>query len=69
MRAIERAFNLLANPDLRSCYDSLLLDGDAPAVFPLGGFGSLAVAGELSADRELPHAPFPGSSAESGISE
>jgi hypothetical protein len=24
MRAIERAFNLLANPDLRSCYDSLL---------------------------------------------
>jgi hypothetical protein len=40
-RAIERAFNLLANPDLRSCYDSLLRDGDAPALFPFGGFGSI----------------------------
>jgi len=52
LRAIERAFNLLAHPDLRSCYDSLLLDADAPALFPFGGFGSVAVAGELSADRE-----------------
>ncbi len=52
LRAIERAFNLLANPDLRSCYDSLLLDADVPALFPFGGFGSIAVAGELSADRE-----------------
>jgi curved DNA-binding protein CbpA len=51
LRAIEPAFNLLANPDLRSCYDSLLLDHDAPALFPFGGFGSVAVAGELSADR------------------
>ena len=51
-RAIERAFNLLAHPDLRSCYDSLLLDADAPGLFPFGGFGSVAVAGELSADRE-----------------
>jgi hypothetical protein len=30
----------------------LLLDADAPALFPFGGFGSIAVAGELSADRE-----------------
>ncbi|HLH29779.1 MAG TPA: hypothetical protein VKY31_01160 [Terriglobia bacterium] len=52
LRWIERAFNLLAHPDLRSCYDSLLLDADAPAVFPFGGFGSVAVAGELSDDRE-----------------
>jgi hypothetical protein len=52
LRAIERAFNLLAHPDLRSCYDSLLLDADAPALFPFGGFGSVVVAGELSADRE-----------------
>jgi hypothetical protein len=52
LRAIERVFNLLAHPDLRSCYDSLLLDADAPALFPFGGFGSVVVAGELSADRE-----------------
>jgi hypothetical protein len=52
LRAVERAFNLLANPDLRSCYDRLLLDGDAPALFPYGGFGSIVVAGELAADRE-----------------
>jgi hypothetical protein len=52
LRAIERAFNLLANPELRSCYDSLLLDPDVPALFPFGGFGSIGVAGELSADRE-----------------
>jgi hypothetical protein len=30
----------------------LLVDNDAPALFPFGGFGSIAVAGELSADRE-----------------
>src|SRR5215469_14987183 len=52
LRAIERAFNLLAHPELRSCYNSLLLDADAPALFPFGGFGSVAVAGELSTDRE-----------------
>jgi hypothetical protein len=51
-RTIERAFNLLANPELRSCYDILLLDPDAPVLFPFGGFGSIAVAGALSADRE-----------------
>ena len=51
LRAIERAFNLLAHPDLRSCYDNLLLDADGPAAFPFGGFGSVAVAGELSDDR------------------
>ncbi len=50
--AAERAFNLLANPELRACYEALLLDPDAPATFPYGGFGSLIAAGELSADRE-----------------
>lgn len=50
--AAERAFNLLANPELRACYEALLLDPDAPAIFPYGGFGSLIAAGELSADRE-----------------
>ena len=52
LQAVERAFNLLANPELRSCYQALLIDPDAPALFPYGGFGSLLVAGELSADRE-----------------
>lgn len=52
LQAIERAFNVLANPQLRSCYQALLLDPEAPALFPYGGFGSLFAAGELSADRE-----------------
>ena len=46
----ERAFNMLAHPDLRTCYDSLLRDGNAPtpAVFPYGGRGSILVEGKLS---------------------
>jgi hypothetical protein len=52
VRAVERAFNLLAQPDLRSCYDALLADPGSPAVFPYGGFGSLVVAGELSPDHQ-----------------
>ena len=50
MVAVERAFNILAQPELRACYDALLLDPDAPAVFPYGGFGSLLVSGERSRD-------------------
>jgi hypothetical protein len=50
--AVERAFNVLANPELRACYQALLIHPDAPALFPYGGFGSLLAAGELSADRE-----------------
>src|SRR5437763_1613528 len=50
--AVERAFNLLARPDLRSCYQTLLRDPDAPTLFPYGGFGALLVTGELSLDRE-----------------
>ncbi len=52
LQAAERAFNLLAQPNLRSCYQALLLDPDAPALFPYGGFGALLAAGELSSDRE-----------------
>ena len=48
--ALERAFNILGNPDLRACYDQLLIDPEAPAIFPYGGFGSLLVAGEPSRD-------------------
>src|SRR5205823_5607995 len=35
--AVERAFNILARPELRACYDSLLKDPSAPALFPYGG--------------------------------
>ena len=49
-RGAERAFNLLAHPDLRSCYDALLQDPDAPALFPYGGFGQCVVSGELAED-------------------
>jgi hypothetical protein len=32
--AVERAFNILGQPELRACYDTLLVDPQAPAVFP-----------------------------------
>jgi hypothetical protein len=47
---IERAFNILAHPNLRQCYDSLRRDEDAPPLFPYAGFGSILVEGQLSAD-------------------
>lgn len=50
LRELERAFNILAHPELRSCYEALLNDPSSPALFPYGGFGSLLVAGELSCD-------------------
>jgi hypothetical protein len=45
-----RAFNILAHPELRACYDALLSDPGATALFPYGGFGSLLVAGDRSRD-------------------
>ena len=48
--ALERAFNIVGQPELRACYHALLADLDAPAVFPYGGFGSLLVAEEPSRD-------------------
>lgn len=47
---LERAFNLLMLPEVRSCYDALLRDPESPVLFPCAGFGSLLVAGELSRD-------------------
>lgn len=47
---LERVFNILAEPELRACYDMLLADAETPAVFPYGGFGSLLVSGERSRD-------------------
>ena len=50
--ALERAFNILGQPELRACYDALLADPGAPPVFPYGGFGSLLVSGERSRDGQ-----------------
>jgi|SRR5690349_11590416 hypothetical protein len=50
LRTLERAFNILAHPELRACYDALLSDSTSPALFPYGGFGSLLVAGNISRD-------------------
>jgi len=50
--AVERAFNILAQPELRACYDSLLKDPSAPALFPYGGFGSILVTGDRSRDGQ-----------------
>jgi hypothetical protein len=49
---LERAYNILAQPELRACYDSLLKDSAAPAFFPYGGFGSILVAGDRSRDGQ-----------------
>jgi len=49
---LERAFNILAQPELRACYDSLLKDSAAPALFPYRGFGSILVAGDCSRDGQ-----------------
>jgi hypothetical protein len=56
LRVLERAFNILAQPELRACYDALRDDSASPAVFPYGGFGSLLVAGDLSRDGRTFHA-------------
>jgi hypothetical protein len=50
--ALERAFNIVGQPELRACYDALLTDSEAPTIFPYGGFDSLLVAGEPSRDGE-----------------
>jgi hypothetical protein len=50
LRALNRAFNILARPELRACYDALLNDPASPALFPYGGFGSLLVGGDRSRD-------------------
>jgi hypothetical protein len=49
---LERAFNILAQPELRACYDSLLRDSSSPALFPYGGLGSILVAGDRSRDGQ-----------------
>jgi len=50
VRALERAFNILARPELRACYEALLDDPGAFTLFPYGGFGSLLAAGDIARD-------------------
>jgi hypothetical protein len=51
-RTLERAYNILAQPELRACNDALLKNPEAPALFPYGGFGSLLVSGDQSRDGQ-----------------
>jgi len=50
---LERAFNILAQPELRACYNQLLTNPEGPVLFPYGGFGSLLVAGDRSRDGQI----------------
>jgi hypothetical protein len=52
LAALERAYNIIAHPELRACYDALMKDPEAPVVFPYGGFGSLLVSGDRSRDGQ-----------------
>ncbi len=50
---LERAFNILALPELRACYNQLLTRPEGPVLFPYGGFGSLLVTGDRSRDGQI----------------
>jgi hypothetical protein len=52
LRELERAFNLLANPEVREAYDAWLQDEDNPLPFPYAASGDCVVAGQLSKDGE-----------------
>jgi hypothetical protein len=47
---IERAYNMLADPQLRSVYDAVRQDPTIPVPFPYSGFGTLLVEGERAKD-------------------
>jgi hypothetical protein len=49
---LERAFNILAQPDLRACYNQLLTDSDCPVLFPYGGLGWILANGQRSRDGQ-----------------
>jgi hypothetical protein len=50
--ALERAFNILAQPDLRACYNQLLTDSEGQVVFPYGGPGTILASGQRSRDTQ-----------------
>jgi len=50
---IERAYNMLADPDIRGEYDALIKNSAIQVPFPYSGFGSLLVQGERSAEGDV----------------
>ncbi len=50
LATIERAYNMLADPDLRALYNELRKDPTIPVPFPYSGFGSLLVQGQRAPD-------------------
>jgi len=53
LATIERAYNVLADPDLRALYDAVRKDPTIPVAFPYSGFGSLLVQGERPQDGNV----------------
>ncbi len=51
LATIERAYNMLADPDLRTLYNELRRNPSVPVPFPYAGFGSLLVRGERAAEN------------------
>jgi hypothetical protein len=50
---IERAYNMLADPDLRGLYDAVRKDPTIAVPFPYSGFGALLVQGERPQDGNI----------------
>jgi len=50
LRALERAFNTLAQPELRTCYDALRNDPGIPRALPMWRLWFFACRGDLSKD-------------------
>jgi hypothetical protein len=53
LATIERAYNMLADPDLRGLYDAVRKDPTIPVPFPYSGFGALLVQGERPQDGNV----------------
>jgi hypothetical protein len=51
--AIERAYNMLADPQLRAVYETLLSNPETPTPFPYSGFGSVLVEGEQAKEGDV----------------
>jgi hypothetical protein len=51
LATIERAYNMLADPELRAMYNELRRDPTIPVPFPYSGFGSLLLRGERAAEN------------------
>ena len=50
--AIERAYNMLADPQLRAAYETLLSNPETPTPFPYSGFGSVLALAQGASDAK-----------------